>query len=98
MAILAAWTVVHLRVSAIRPARVVIQHGATDYLAPDHGHVHRQACRADPEVEESVRPAVRAQGSGADRARKTVVESDDEVVARFRGTYVAVATDDEPER
>ena len=96
VAILAAWTVVHLRVSAVRPARVVIQHGATDYLAPITG-AFTATCRADPEAWSRFDRLFARKG----RARielEAVVESGGEVVARFRGTYVAVATDDEPER
>lgn len=92
VAILAAWTLVHLHVSAIGPARVVIQHGATDYLAPITGSF-RATCRVEQDAWQRFDTAFRRKG----RARielEALVEAGGVPVATFRGTYVALGIDD----
>jgi thioesterase domain-containing protein len=90
VAILAAWTLAHLRVAATGPSRVVIQHGTTDYLRPIRGEF-TATCRVDDERawERFLRTLERF-----GRARielDATVRSGGEVVAEFRGTYVALA-------
>ena len=89
VAILAAWTLVHLRV-ADGPTRVVIQHGETDYLLPIRGPF-TAACRLDDEAEWARFERTLARRGRARIALEATVSSDDRVVAAFRGTYVAIA-------
>lgn len=91
VAILAAWTLVHLHVSAVRPARVVIQRGATDYLAPITGGF-TATCAADGSAWERFDVAFRRKGRARIDLEVTVL-CHDVAVARFEGTYVAIATD-----
>jgi thioesterase domain-containing protein len=91
VAILAAWTLLHLHASAVRPARVVIQHGATDYLAPITGRF-AATCRTDAAGWQRFDAALLRKG----RARIDLVadvECQGEDVARFRGTYVAIVVE-----
>ena len=91
VAILAAWTLVHLRVQATGVvARVVIQRGATDYRLPIQG-VFVASCDSpgEPAWDRFVR-ALRRRGQ-ARIELDAVVTSDGAVVASFSGAYVAIA-------
>jgi thioesterase domain-containing protein len=91
VAILAAWTLVHLRVvDAGVPARVVIQHGETDYLRPIRGRFTATCRRDDPGAWDAFRRTLERRGR-ARIALAVSVEGDGEAVAAFRGTYVAIA-------
>jgi len=90
VAILACWTLAHLRVTATgRPTRVVIQRGETDYLLPIRG-AFSATCRLDDEAtwERFERTLLRR-----GRARielSATVTSEDVIVAEFRASYVAI--------
>ena len=91
VAILAAWTLVHLRVQATGTlARVVIQRGATDYRLPIQG-AFVATCDAPGEAAwERFAAALRRRGQ-ARIELEAVVTSDGSVVATFTGAYVAIA-------
>jgi thioesterase domain-containing protein len=91
VAILAAWTLVHLRVQAAGiSGRVVIQRGATDYRLPILG-AFLATCEAPaPVVWDRFIGAVRRRGQGRIELDVTVT-SDDVPVASFAGAYVAIA-------
>ena len=94
VAILAAWTLVHLRVAAAGPARVVIQHGEMGYLRPVVGEFTATA-RLDDEAAWSRFGRTLA---GRGRARIELdaeVTSRGAVVASFHGRYVAIGGIDE---
>jgi thioesterase domain-containing protein len=90
VAILAAWTLAHLRVAPAGPSRVVIQQGSTDYLLPIRGAFTATCRLADEDVwDRFLRTLVRF-----GRARielEATVTSDGATVATFHGTYVALA-------
>ena len=91
VAILAAWTLVHLRVQATGiEGRVVIQRGTTDYRLPVQG-AFSATCDSpgEPAWDRFVR-ALRRRGQA--RVELEVdVTSDGLVVATFSGAYVAIA-------
>jgi thioesterase domain-containing protein len=87
VAILAAWTLVHLHVGG--PARVVIQHGAMDYLLPIRGPFTATCQVADAAAWDRFDRTLARRG----RARielDATVSSEGRSVAVFRGTYVAI--------
>lgn len=90
VAILAAWTLVHLRVQATgMVGRVVIQRGATEYRLPIQGtFVATCASPGAPAWDRFVR-ALRRRGQ-ARIELDAVVTSDGETVATFSGAYVAI--------
>lgn len=90
VAILAAWTLVHLRVQATgMVGRVVIQRGATDYRLPIQGtFVATCESPGEPAWDRFVR-ALRRRGQ-ARVELDAVVTSDGVVVALFSGAYVAI--------
>jgi thioesterase domain-containing protein len=88
VAILAAWTLAHLRV-AESPARVVIQHAETDYLLPIRG-AFTATCRLDDEGRWDRFHRTLARHGRARIALDATVSSDGRVVAAFRGSYVAI--------
>ena len=91
VAILAAWTLVHLRVMAARVVgRVVIQRGATEYRAPIQGpFVATCGSPGEPAWDRFDRSLLRR---GQARIElDAVVTSDGLVVATFSGAYVAIA-------
>lgn len=91
VAILAAWTLAHLRVTtAGEAARVVIQHGATDYRLPIGGTFAATCLAPDEAVWLRFLHTLRRRG----RARVELtaeVTSGNLVVASFSGTYVAIS-------
>jgi thioesterase domain-containing protein len=90
VAILAAWTLVHLRVTASgHPARVVIQHGETDYRLPIRG-AFSATCGLDDEAAWDRFLATLARRSRARIELAATVESKGRVVAEFRARYVAI--------
>lgn len=92
VAILAAWTLVHLRVRETGlVARVVIQRGATDYRLPIEGaFVATCDSPGEPAWDRFVR-ALRRRGQARIELDATVT-SDGVVVATFSGAYVAIVT------
>lgn len=91
VAILAAWTLVHLRVQATGTvARVVIQRGATDYRLPIQGTFVATCDARDEAAWERFAAALRRRGQ-ARIELEAVVTSDGSVVATFTGAYVAIA-------
>jgi thioesterase domain-containing protein len=90
VAILAAWTVVHLRVRAAgTEGRVVIQRGATEYRLPIQG-TFTATCEAPPTpVWDRFDRVLRRRGQ-ARIELAAVVTSAGTVVATFSGTYVAI--------
>jgi len=88
VAILAAWTLVHLRVADSR-SRVVIQHGETDYLLPIRGPF-TATCRLDDEARWERFHRTLARHGRARIGLEATVSSDGRAVATFRGTYVAI--------
>jgi thioesterase domain-containing protein len=91
VAILAAWTLVHLRVQASGiVARVVIQRGTTEYRLPiRRTFVATCDSPGEPTWDKFVR-VLRRRGQ-ARIELDVVVTSDGEVVATFSGAYVALA-------
>jgi len=91
VAILAAWTLVHLRVQeAGIVGRVVIQRGATDYRLPIHGaFVATCDSPGEPAWERFIR-ALRRRGQ-ARVELDAAVTSGGSIVASFSGAYVAIA-------
>lgn len=91
VAILAAWTLVHLRVRAAGfEGRVVIQRGATDYLLPIHGPFVATCTSPDASVWDRFHRALNRRGQ-ARIELDAVVTSEGATVATFNGTYVAIA-------
>jgi thioesterase domain-containing protein len=90
VAILAAWTLAHLRVMATGAARVVIQHGATDYLLPIRGGFIATCRLADEEAWTRFARTLERRGRARIELAATVTCEAD-VVAEFRGSYVAIA-------
>jgi thioesterase domain-containing protein len=89
VAMLAAWCLVHLRVASRDDARVVIQHGDTDYLAPIRGWFTATCRVVDDEDRARFETTLQRRG----RARISVdaaVTCGRQVVARFTGAYVAI--------
>ena len=92
VAILAAWTLAHLRVQATGSvARVVIQRGTTEYRLPIEGaFVATCDSPGEPAWDRFVR-ALRRRGQARIELEATVT-SDGVVVATFSGAYVAIVT------
>ena len=90
VAILAAWTLAHLRVAAAGPSRVVIQQGSTDYLRPIRG-TFTATCRLDDELAWGRFLRTLARFGRARIELEAAVTSGEELVAVFRGTYVALS-------
>jgi thioesterase domain-containing protein len=90
VAILAAWTLVHLRVGASTPARVVIQSGATDYLRPIRGAFTATCRETDPARWDRFLRTLERRGRARIELIATVTSAD-QVVATFHGAYVAIA-------
>ncbi len=88
VAILAAWTLAHLRV-ADRPSRVVIQRAETDYLLPIRSPF-TATCRLDDEAAWERFDRTLARHGRARIALEATVSSGGRLVATFRGTYVAI--------
>jgi thioesterase domain-containing protein len=88
VAILAAWTLVHLRVAGGQ-VRVVIQHGETDYLLPIGGSFSA-TCRLADQAEWERFDRTLARHGRARIRLEAMVASEGRVVATFRGTYVAI--------
>ncbi len=88
VAILAAWTLVHLRVAG-SPARVVIQHAETYYLLPIRGPF-TATCRLADETQWDRFLRTHARHGRARIGLDATVSSDGRAVAAFRGTYVAI--------
>jgi thioesterase domain-containing protein len=98
VAILAAWTLVHLRVQqAGIVGRVVIQRGATEYRLPIQG-TFTATCESPGEAAwDRFDRALRRRGQ-ARVELGAVVTCDDVVVATFSGAYVAIAGRPEDDR
>jgi thioesterase domain-containing protein len=95
VAILAAWTLVHLRVTSTgRLARVVIQRGETDYGLPIRG-AFTATCRLEDEATWArfLRTLERRGRARIDLA--ATLASDGQVVAAFSGSYVAIGGETE---
>lgn len=92
VAILAAWTLVHLRVQETGlVARVVIQRGATDYRLPIvRAFVATCESPGEPAWDRFVR-ALGRRGHARIELEATVT-SDGVIVATFSGAYVAIVT------
>lgn len=93
VAILAAWTLVHLRVAGGQ-ARVVIQHGETDYLLPIRGPFTATCRLADQAEWERFDRMLERHGRARIRLEATVT-SGGRAAATFRGTYVAIGGEPE---
>lgn len=92
VAILAAWTLVHLRVRAASfEGRVVIQRGATDYLLPIHGPFVATCASPGEMAWDRFLRALHRRGQ-ARIELEAVVTSEGAIVATFNGAYVAIAT------
>ena len=91
-AILAAWTLLHLRLSARGWAgRVVIQRSRVDYLRPTTADFQAVCLSPEPRIWDRFLSTLERRG----RARLTissVIECEGEETARFEGDYVALAT------
>jgi thioesterase domain-containing protein len=91
VAILAAWTLVHLRVQAAGiVGRVVIQRGATDYRLPIQGSFLATCESPGESAWDRFDRALLRRGQ-ARVELDAVVTSDGVVVATFAGAYVAIA-------
>ena len=90
LAILAAWTLVHVRLGGAFPGRrIVIQRSTLDYLAPIHGDF--QALCHPPEEARWERFVAALERRG--KARITLraeLFGEDEVAGRFEGVYVVM--------
>jgi len=93
VAILAAWTLVHLRVAG-SAARVVIQHAETDYLLPIRGPF-TATCRLDDEAQWDRFRRTLARHGRARIELDATVSGNGLLVAGFRGTYVAIGGEPE---
>ncbi len=93
VAILAAWTLVHLRVRAAAiPSRVVITRSEMDYLLPI-GAEFVATCQAPPpEQWELFLRTLRRRGQ-ARIGLSASVASDGREVATYQGTYAAITTE-----
>jgi thioesterase domain-containing protein len=95
VAILSAWSLLHLRlISSRMPSRLVIQRNSMEYLAPAHG-----AFTARAEVKDlAAWPGFVRMLARKGRARLhmvAVVTSETHVVARLAGEFVAFGLGDE---
>jgi len=90
IAILAAWSLLHIRLHlAGRPAGIVIQRSTMDYLRPIHGDVLARAAYPPetPEWDQFLRMLTR-KGKGRLELAATL-EREGEVVGRLLGEFVA---------
>jgi thioesterase domain-containing protein len=95
LAILAAWSLLHLRLAAEdKPCQIVIQHNTMDYLHP-MPDAAEAVCRFDDDAQWTrFNRALQRRG----RARLTLhaeVYSAGELCARFEGEFVAVSAQDD---
>jgi thioesterase domain-containing protein len=91
VAILAAWTLVHLHVKATgRPARIVIQRGATEYLASIAGEFSATCQSPEPAAWMRFDRAFERRGQARMELAVEVL-SDGQRVAAFCGLFVAIA-------
>ena len=98
LAILAAWTLVHLRVvDAGITGRVVIQRGSMEYLRPIFGTFIATCESPDEAVWVRFFRTLRRRGQARIELSATVV-SDGVAVSTYEGAYVAmsVASEDAP--
>ena len=92
LALLAGWSLVHLRL-ADRPCRLVIQENTIAYLRPARGDFTARCLPPDEAAWSRFLTTLDRRG----RARITLVveiTSDGETVARFEGRYVALGIDE----
>jgi len=91
VAILAAWTLVHLRVQATGiVGRVVIQRGTTEYRLPIQGTFVATCDSPGEPAWDRFLGALQRRGQ-ARMELEAVVASEGSVVASFLGAYVAIA-------
>jgi len=90
VAILAAWSLVHVRLrQAGITSRIVIQRNISDHELPIHGAFTARSYIGDPDSWDRFAKTLERRG----RARivvSAVLESDGEVVGRFEGVFVAL--------
>lgn len=92
LAILAAWSLVHLRLDAAgRPCRIVIQHNAVDYTAPLAGDFSAVSELAEPDAWERFMRTLDRRGKARLVVRCTLA-SGGAVGGRFEGVFVAIDT------
>ncbi len=90
VAILAAWTLVHLRVQATGDVgRVVIQRGSTEYRLPIHGEFVATCDSPGELVWDRFMRSLRRRGQARIELDATVTSAA-AVVATFSGAYVAI--------
>jgi thioesterase domain-containing protein len=93
MAILSAWSLLHLRLTAVgQPSRVVIQRNSMDYLAPISGDFTATATNPSAAVWDSFMRMLTRRGVG----RITVgaeLEFEGKVAGRLSGEFVAFGKD-----
>lgn len=89
VAILAAWSLVHLRLVALGlPSRLVIQHNAMDYLTPIDGAFHA-LCEFDDEDAWRRFVALLTRRRKARIRMTALLEHRGGVAGRFEGDFVA---------
>lgn len=94
LAILAAWTLAHVRLRrAGVSARVVIQKSSVDYTAPIRGELEALSPAPGPLEWERFVSALEKRGRGRLRLHATVL-SEGLASAEFQGLYVALRGDD----
>ncbi|MBN1239859.1 MAG: YiiD C-terminal domain-containing protein [Gammaproteobacteria bacterium] len=92
LAILAAWSLVHTRLtSAGIVCRLVIQRNAMEYDAPITGDFTARSALAEPQQWSRFTRALQRRGK-ARVAVSAVLEQADRVVGRFTGEFVALAS------
>jgi len=90
LAILAAWSLLHLRLAAAQPTcQIVIQHSSMHYLHPMPGAAEA-VCRFDDETEWARFSRTLARRGRARLTLPAEVSSSGRVCARFEGEFVAV--------
>ena len=89
LAILAGWSLVHVRLRAtMNPWRIVIQRNTVEYLAPAEGDFEA-ACEGPDDSWERFLSAAAERGRGRIDLAAQVV-SNGRLAARFEGRYVAI--------
>ena len=92
IAIMSAWSMVHLRLRAeCDPLpRIVIQRNTMNWTAPIHGEVHARCETPDQATWDRLLKGLRRKGRGRITLHSTLF-SDDAPAAHFEGTFVAIA-------
>ena len=90
LAILSAWTFVHVRLEALSmTSRIVIQSNSLDYTNPANGDFHARCLAPAPKVWQRFITTLSKRGKGR-IALSSEVYSNELLVGKFQGKYVAL--------